>query len=389
MKRVTLSLLISFVLLTVSARAIATVGAVVGQPAPDFALADISGKARSLKDYRGRIAVVVFVSTECPFSNAYLERLNAIASDYSKKNVAIVGVNSNPAESLDQIREHARKNKLDFTILKDEGSRVADTYGATRTPEVFVVDGSGVLRYRGRVDNSKDVARVQRRDLREALDEMIAGKPVSVAETKSFGCPIKMVRKNNAVGDAGQSGVEKTSFALPDGSLRFANSLVPQKKPAPKSAAKKKPAAASAAAPKVGALKPADFIKFKDSAKGKVLVINFWATWCGPCVAEFPEFVALDAKYRDKGVKFVGITADDPSDVQPKVIPFIKKQKVTFDIVLQDTDDPQQMIDAVYKDWAGELPATFVYDKQGNLAYKRLGIIDRDLLVAEIEKLLK
>ena len=77
--------------------------------------------------------------------------------------------------------------------------------------------------------------------------------------------------------------------------------------------------------PKVGTLKPADFGKFRDSAKGKVLVLNFWATWCGPCVAEFPELVALDAKYRDKGMKLVGITADDPDDVQPKVIPFIKK----------------------------------------------------------------
>jgi thiol-disulfide isomerase/thioredoxin len=155
----------------------------------------------------------------------------------------------------------------------------------------------------------------------------------------------------------------------------------PAKSPAAKNAAQSEP--------KVGALKPADFAKFKDSAKGKVLVLNFWATWCGPCVAEFPELVALDAKYRDKGVKLVGITADDPGDVQPKVIPFIKKQKVTFDIVLQDTEDPQEMMDQINKEWPGVLPATFVYDKQGNLAYSRFGIIDRDLLIEEIEKALK
>ena len=124
-------------------------------------------------------------------------------------------------------------------------------------------------------------------------------------------------------------------------------------------------------------------------ARGKVLVLNFWATWCGPCVAEFPELVAIDAKYRDKGMKLVGITADDPGDVQPKVIPFIKKQKVKFDIVLQDTEDPQEMMDKITKEWSGVLPATFVYDKQGNLVYSKFGIIDRDLLVAEIEKVLK
>jgi thiol-disulfide isomerase/thioredoxin len=141
--------------------------------------------------------------------------------------------------------------------------------------------------------------------------------------------------------------------------------------------------------PKVGSLKPADFAKFKDSAKGKVLVLNFWATWCGPCVAEFPELVALDAKYRDKGVKFVGITADEPEDVKPKVIPFIKKHQVKFDIIRQDTDDPEEMMSQIIKDWNGVIPATFVYDKKGGLAYSHLGIIDRDLLVAEIEKALK
>jgi len=147
--------------------------------------------------------------------------------------------------------------------------------------------------------------------------------------------------------------------------------------------------ASAQAEPKVGTLKPADFGKFKASAKGKVLVLNFWATWCGPCVAEFPELVALDAKYRDKGMKLVGITADDAEDVQPKVIPFIKKHHVKFDIVRQDTDDPEEMINQITKDWNGVIPVTFVYDKQGNLAYTRLGIIDRDLLVAEIEKALK
>ncbi len=357
----------------------------IGQSAPEFTLKDFDDKTHSFKDHRGRIAVVVFLSTECPFSNAYLERLRAIAGDYSKKNVTILGVNSNPAESPDQVREHALKNKLDFTILKDEGSRVADAYGATRTPEAFVVDGSGVLRYRGRIDNAKELARVKRNDLREALDEMIAGKPVSVAETKAFGCPIKMIKKNNAVSSSKQSGSEETGVNSP----RFANSFVPQKSKAPTKRVAAPGAKAPAATPNVALLKPADFNKYKDSMKGKVLVINFWATWCGPCVAEFPEFVALDKKYRDQGVKIVGISADEITDIKRKVIPFIKAKKVTFDIVVQETDDPQEMIDVVYKDWQGTLPATFVYDKQGNMVYKRIGIIDRDELVAEIEKVRK
>src|SRR5262245_1829607 len=273
----------------------------IGQPAPDFTLSDLSGKTHALKDYRGKTVVVSFISARCPISNAYKDRIRAIADEYSKRDVAFLGVNSNADESLEEMRGYAAKNKLDFTILKDKGNVVADAYAAERTPKVYVIDGEGLLRYQGRIDNSQNPKMVNRNDLREALNEMLAGKPISVTETKALGCMIKRVQ------DAKAAQVNTSA----------------------------KPAAAQKA-PLVGRLKPADFDKFKDSAKGKVLVLNFWATWCGPCVAEFPELVALDAKYRDKGVKLVGITADDPSDVQPRVIPFIKKQKVKFDIVLQE-----------------------------------------------------
>jgi thiol-disulfide isomerase/thioredoxin len=142
-------------------------------------------------------------------------------------------------------------------------------------------------------------------------------------------------------------------------------------------------------APKVGTIKPAEFSKYKDSAKGKVLVINFWATWCGPCVVEFPEFVAVDKKYRERGVKVVGISSDEIADIKSKVIPFINEQQARFEILVQDTDDPQQIIDIIDKNWSGVLPATFVYDRQGNNILTRYGIIDRDQLVGAIEKALK
>jgi peroxiredoxin len=326
-----------------------------GSPAPEFTLSDLNSKSHALKDYRGKTVVVSFISARCPISNAYKDRIRAIADEYARQGVVFLGVNSNSDESADEVRAYAAKNNLNFTILKDEGNLIADAYSAERTPKVYVIDGNGLLRYQGRIDNSQNPNLVKRNDLREALNELQAGKPVSVAETKALGCMIKRVQDIKAApagpsaGDPQAKGVE----------------------------------------PRVGSLKPADFNKFKDSAKGKVLVLNFWATWCGPCVAEFPELVNLDTQYHGKGVKFVGITADDPADVQPKVIPFIKKQKVGFDIVLQDTDDPQQMMDLINKDWPGVLPATFVYDKQGKLAYSRFGIIDRAQLVAEIEKALK
>ncbi len=353
--------------------------AAVGKAAPDFALKDLKGLSHSITAYRGKIVVLSFLSTGCPFSIAYQERLRAIARDYAGRQVVLIGINSNPAEPVEAIRAHAQKNGLEFPILKDEGSRIADLYAATRTPEVYVLDGEGVVRYHGRIDNSKDPARVKRSDLRAALDELLAGAPVSVAETKSFGCPIKMIRPV----EAPQQEAEATAVRLP----AFANGFVPQqKKPAPK----RKPAAAkSNFVAHVALLKPAEFAKFKESTKGQVLVLNFWATWCGPCVAEFPEFVALDAQYKTKGVKVVGISADEVTDLKTKVTAFLKEQKAAFQNFVQDTDDPQQMIDVVDKEWQGALPTTFVFDKQGTLVFKKYGIINRDDLIAAVENALK
>ncbi|MDX2034699.1 MAG: redoxin domain-containing protein [Blastocatellia bacterium] len=352
----------------------------IGGPAADFTLNDLAGRPHALKDHRGRTVVAVFLSTECPFSNAYHERLRAIAADYAGRGVDVLGINAHPDESLEQIREHAKRNRLTFPILKDEGSRVADSYGATRTPEVFVIDAAGALRYHGRIDNSKDLARIQRNDLREALDELLAGKAVSVAETKSFGCPVKMVRK-----PAAATAEERTASL--DRLPGFVNAFAPQTRKAPA----KRPVAkaAPAGAPRVALLKPADFEKLKNEAKGKVLVINFWATWCSPCVAEFPEFIAIDEKYRARGVEMVGISADDSTELKTSVTAFLRKQKAAFRNFVQDTDDPQQMVDVVDKEWPGVLPATFIYDKQGVRVYKRYGIIDREELLAAIEKALK
>jgi peroxiredoxin len=348
-------LISSLLLLAASAAPSArpTSGLTIGQPAPGFTLTDINGQTHALKDYRGRIVLIGFISTQCPISNAYNERMRAIAAEYGARGVTFLGINANSNEPGSEIREHAARHQLRFTILKDEGNKVADAYGAERTPEMYLIDGAGVLRYHGRIDNAIELPRVKRRDLREALDELLAGQPVSVPEAKAFGCLIKRAEEAEAQASA------------------------------------QAPAPAPSPAPQVARLKPAEFAKLKQQTQGRVLVLNFWATWCGPCIAEFPEFVAIDEKYRAQGVRLVAISADEVSDIKTKVIPFIKEMKARFEIFVQDTDDPQEMIDVVDKEWLGALPATFVFDRAGKRIFTRYGIIDREQLVAAIEGALK
>jgi len=169
-------------------------GPAIGAAAPSFQLTTIDGKPFSLADAEkaNSLVVLVFVSTQCPYSNAYNDRMRDIAGAYAKKGVLFVGINSNSTETVQDAVEHASKHGHTFTILKDPGNKVADLYDARRTPEAFVIDKSGKLVYHGRIDeNYEDASKVASPDLKNALDQLLAGQPVAKAETKAFGCTIK------------------------------------------------------------------------------------------------------------------------------------------------------------------------------------------------------
>lgn len=172
--------------------------AVAGAPAKidNFSLTDYNGKTVSLADYKDSKAIVLmFVATECPVSNAYNERYSKLYDDYKGKNIAIIGINSNKAEPADDVKKHAKENKLMFPIVKDPNNVVADKLDAQRTPEVYVVHPATYdVLYHGRIDDSQREANIKTQDLRAALDEILAGKPVTVKETKAFGCTIKRVK---------------------------------------------------------------------------------------------------------------------------------------------------------------------------------------------------
>ena len=171
-------------------------GPQIGAPAPEFTLSTVDGKTFSLTDAaRSHKAVVVmFIATKCPYSNAYNDRMRDMAAAYAKQGILFAGINSNKSEPADEVVAHARQHGLAFPLMKDPNNKVADLYDARHTPEIFVVDPEGKLRYHGRIDeNYENPSKVTSPDLKNALDAMLAGRQIAKAETKAFGCSIKRV----------------------------------------------------------------------------------------------------------------------------------------------------------------------------------------------------
>lgn len=162
--------------------------------AENFKLKDYNGKEYQLKDFKNSKAIVIiFIATQCPVSNAYNSRMEKIYEEYKNKGIAFIGINSNKQESSEEIKEHAKKNNLNFIILKDEKNIVADKFNASVTPEVFILSSNFDILYHGRIDDSRKEDEVKGHDLKNALDEILANKKVSVPETKAFGCTIKRI----------------------------------------------------------------------------------------------------------------------------------------------------------------------------------------------------
>ncbi len=191
-----LRLCVVLLALAVVAAPVLADGPAIGATAPSFELKTLDGKPFSLADAEksSSYVVLMFIATQCPYSNAYNDRMRDMAAAYAKKGIQFVGINSNNTESLEETAAHAKKHGFAFPVLKDPGNKVADLYDARRTPEVYVIGKDGKLLYHGRIDdNSDDASKVSSPDLKNALDALLSGQPVAKAETKAFGCTIKRV----------------------------------------------------------------------------------------------------------------------------------------------------------------------------------------------------
>ncbi len=167
----------------------------LGSQVSDFELKDTAGNKVTLDQLKGNVTAILFIATRCPISNDYNERMKAIYNEYSQRGVRFVFINSNSTEPAAEVAEHAQNWGFPFKVYKDDNNVVADRFGAQFTPEVFVLDREGVIRYHGAIDDSRPADKVTKHYLRTALDELLAGRSVTTAETKAFGCTIKRVNK--------------------------------------------------------------------------------------------------------------------------------------------------------------------------------------------------
>jgi thiol-disulfide isomerase/thioredoxin len=166
-----------------------------GSQVTDFQIRDLDGKAVSFSSLKGPVTVVTFIATQCPVSNSYNQRMIQLYKDYTPRNVKFIFVNANRSEPASEVREHSQRVGFSFPVYKDPDNVVADRFDAQVTPESYVIDGSGILRYHGSIDDDMNVSRVHVQRLRQALDALLAGKPVPATETKAFGCTIKRVHR--------------------------------------------------------------------------------------------------------------------------------------------------------------------------------------------------
>jgi peroxiredoxin len=335
----------------------------LGAAAPDFNLPGVDGHHWRLKDFRkAKVLVVVFTCNHCPTAQYYEERVKQIVTDYKNKDVALVAMMPNDprsvrldelgwtdlSDSLAEMKLRARDRHYNFPYLYDgETESVSRAYGPVATPHAFVFDAARKLRYAGAIDDSERIQHVTKHYLRDALDALLSGKEPPVTQTKIVGCSIKWSGKEEQV----KAYLEK--LAAEPVSLEKAHADALQA------------------------------LRRNDS--GKFRLVNFWATWCAPCVAEFNEFVTLNRMYRHRDFELVTVSLNGP-DEESRVLEFLKKKEASNRNLIFASADREKLINAFNPAWQGEVPYTVLVNPEGKIIYSESGSIDPLAVKRAIQK---
>ena len=330
----------------------------IGADAPDFSLPGIDGKTYTLQSFkRAKVLAIVFMCNHCPTSQAYEDRVIKLTSDYADKGVSVVAINPNNPNSLrldelgysdvgdsfEDMKVRAKNRKFNFPYLYDGETEVtSNKYGPVATPHIFIFDKDRKLRYNGRIDDMENPAKPPHSfDARDAIEALLNDKEIAVPVTKTFGCSIKWMEKKDWI--------EKAA-------IQWAKEPV-----------------------KLDTINVAGISEVLKNHSDKLRLINLWATWCGPCVAEFPDLVTINHMYRDRGMEFVSISADDPAN-KDKALKFLQRQQASGVNYIYAGDDKYKMIEAVDPKWDGALPYTILVEPDGKIIYAHQGAIDADEL---------
>lgn len=325
----------------------------IGSQAPDFSLPGVDGKIHKLSDYAASpVLAIVFMCNHCPIASIYEQRVQKLADEYGPKGVAVVAIQPNDPEairvdeldsadtsdSLDEMKIRVQYKHLRYPYLYDgETQAVARALGPQATPHVFVFDRDRKLRYQGRFDNSYRVELVKSEDARNAVDALLDGKPVPVEQTGVFGCSTKWKEKMEArIADQKKIDAEPVRLDLATAE---------------------------------------DLQKLRANATGKMLLVSFWATWCGPCVHEFPDVETTYRMYRVRDFDLVTVSTNMP-DEKAGVLKMLEKQHASSRNLLFGSDDTYALQAAFDSKWKAGVPYTVLIAPGGKILYERQGDID-------------
>ncbi|MHA6248726.1 redoxin family protein [Pontibacter sp. CAU 1760] len=324
----------------------------IGAQAPDFSLPGTDGKTYTLKSFAdAKVLAVIFSCNHCPTAQAYEDRMKALAADYKNKGVAVVVVSPNDpdavtldelgysdmGDSFEEMKLRAKEKGYNFPYLYDGATqKMSMAYGPAATPHVFLFDKQRKLQYNGRLDASEKPGSANAEDTRQALDAMLAGKPVPVAKTKTFGCSIKWADKRELAERA------RAKWAKEEVTLNTIDA--------------------------------AGLRALLQNDTDKTRLVNVWATWCGPCVQELPDFVDINRMYRNRDFELITISADKP-DKKDKALNVLKKLEASNTNYLFNSEDKYALIEAIDPEWQGALPYTLLIEPGGKVLYRKQGAI--------------
>ncbi|MCP9235190.1 redoxin domain-containing protein [Lewinella sp. JB7] len=326
----------------------------VGSPAPDFNLPGSDGNMYSLADYAdAEVLVLAFTANHCPTAQAYEQRLIDFQRDYADKGVQLVAISPNSPlgvlyeelgytdlnDDYEVMQERAGYAGFNFPYLYDgDDHRTSLQYGPVATPHIFILDKDRVVRYTGRIDRSEKPGTAHAEDLRAATDALLAGREIAEPTTKTFGCSTKWAWKTE-YNDQAREKWEARPVTLEKADVGKIEELV------------------------------------ANQGGDKLRLINVWATWCGPCVLEYPEFLVLQRMYGARDFEFISVSADKPA-AEDRALAFLEKVHSGVPNYLFTGQDIYELVEAIDPDWNGALPYTLLVAPGGVVVYRHQAEVD-------------